>query len=200
MRSSQVPVATHLSANARPGVRAFAVPRTAFAVVRTGGVSFGAARVDDMAMDASTKLRLDQQLATLNVAELRTVGAAKIAECADLQCQQDVLSSAITAVSLQIPKHVGEGTRMAIGVGGGFVTGLIRGAGGDFWGRILSAPLPVIGLAAGLISKEASIKAAGYSLLLGTSAGEAGIEAYDLGQILRAKMKAPVSKQTVAAT
>jgi hypothetical protein len=150
-------------------------------------------------MNASDRLAIDKQLSTLDVDNLFPVASAALAQCSDLECQNDVLQSALHRTSLQIPKKVGEGARFALGLGAGATTGLVRGALGDLWGRVATLVPLVSGLTLGIASKDASYKAAGYAIALGTSAAEGGIEAYELGQILRAKMLTPVARgQTVA--
>jgi hypothetical protein len=151
-------------------------------------------------MDAGQRLHIEQQLSTLKYGELASVAGAALAECRDLQCQQDVLTAALNRAGQLLPTHVSEGGRVAIATGAGFAAGMLRGGLGDLWGRVATAVPALVGLTVGLASKSASMKAGGYSILAGTAAGEAAVEAYDIGQILRAKMRTPVAKaQAVAA-
>jgi hypothetical protein len=121
------------------------------------------------------------------------------AACKILQCQQDVLTAALNRAGQFMPKDINEGGRIAIATSAGAVAGMLRGGLGDVWGRVAVAVPALIGLKVGLASKDASMKAGGYSILAGIAAGEAAVEAYDIGQILRAKMLTPIVKARAVA-
>jgi hypothetical protein len=140
-------------------------------------------------MQASARIHIEQQLANLKPGELATVASAVGVQRKDLECQQDVLTEAPHDAGQLLPTHVGGGERVAISVATGALFGLARGAFGDLWGCVASAAPALVGVTFGLASKDASMNAAGFAIFAGATAGEAAIKAYDLGQILRAKMK-----------
>jgi hypothetical protein len=152
-----------------------------------------------LGMQASERIHIEQQLANLKPNELATVASAALAQCKDLECQQDVLTQALHHAGQLMPTHVGDLGRVMIATGTGALVGIVRGSFGDLWGRVAAAAPVLVGLTFGLASKDASMKAAGISIVSGSAAGEAAIEAYDLGQILRAKMQTKVVKPQVQA-
>jgi len=96
-----------------------------------------------------------------------------------------------------VPVTVKEGGRLAFASASAVATGTLRGTLGDLWGRVASAVPAIGGAVTGMVSKDVETKAAGYSILTGAVCATLGIEAADLGQIIRAKMRTPVAKQTV---
>ncbi len=143
--------------------------------------------------DAALMMRIQESMAGLKAPELAQTAQTALANCADAECRSMVLQQALTYAQTLIPHQVGEGTRLVLGVPTGFAVGLIRGIFGPIWGRVFTLIPAVAGGALGVFAKDASTKAAGYSVLSHSAAGEAAVEGYDLGMIFAAKMRSKVT-------
>ena len=150
-------------------------------------------------MDASRSIQIDKSLSGLNGAELARVAAASLAECDDLACMNQVLSSALSEQAKATPHTMGEGSRLALTTGAGALAGSLRGALGDTYGRLAVGAQALVGLTVGWASKDPDQKAAGMSVLAGASAGAAAIEAFEVSQVIRAKMAVKVELSKPAA-
>ena len=146
-------------------------------------------------MTPEQALAIRESLHGANPATLAAIAEKAMGDCLDGDCRNVVLKGALMRandfVATQVAGHFGEGKRLALGVGTGARTGLLRGLGGDFWGRLFTLVPAISGLAIGLASKDPSTKAAGMTILSHTSATEAGIETFNGGTVLRAHMMAP---------
>jgi len=154
-------------------------------------------------MDAARAMQISAKLQGLKGAELERVAAGALADCEDADCRNTVLVQALTragqAADLVIPKHVGEGHRLALSTGSAGLTGLARGLFGELWGRLAAGVPAIAGLALGLGSKDPSAKAAGFAILGGASNAMTGIETRDLGEIIAAKVSAKVTTRKTTA-
>jgi len=150
-----------------------------------------------VALSSADKMAIHQKLTGMNPDSLVLVAMDALGKCDDLACQQEVRAAGMSSMRKLIPTNVGEGGRTAAATGAGFATGLIRGLFGPLWGRVATLAPAAVGLTVGLASKDAGAKAIGFSVLSGTTAGEAGIEGHDIGAILRAKLMTDVRPQRV---